>query len=112
MSKGNSSDSNRLDEIIAEYLAAVESGDRPSQAELVSMYPEHANLLREFFADKRRIDMLAGVANSQQKTPAGGTASTLPLTPVVESGSVKSGLEVAGMAESLVGQSVGYFWRL
>ena len=64
MSNADSSNPSRLDEIIAEYLAAFEADDPPNPADLIANYPEYADQLREFFADKQQIDDLAGAADA------------------------------------------------
>ena len=62
MSSSESSNPERLDEIIAEYFAAMETGNPLSPDDLVSAHPEFAEQLRAFFDDKRQIDELAGMA--------------------------------------------------
>ena len=60
MSQTNNSSSNdHLNEILAEYLQAVEAGEPPNEEKLLEEYPEFADELREFFADKRKIDEIA-----------------------------------------------------
>jgi eukaryotic-like serine/threonine-protein kinase len=59
-SQGDSvSQSDILDEVLAEYLRAIESGGNPSRDDLLARYPELASELREFFANHDRMGRLA-----------------------------------------------------
>ena len=51
--------SDRLDEIIAEYLQAEETGKAPPPEELLSAHPDLADELREFFANREQVHGLA-----------------------------------------------------
>ncbi len=102
MNSADSSDPSGLEEIIAEYLAAVEAGQPPSQAELIAKYPAHADELREFFADKQQIDQL--VRDDKQKTPAAGLTPTLPQKPAIDSEAASP----PATSESLMGKSIRY----
>src|SRR5260221_6317310 len=51
--------SDRLDEILAQYFRAAESGESPSREAWLAAHPDLAPDLREFFADHDRIDRLA-----------------------------------------------------
>ncbi len=62
MTKPFSEREGRLDEIIAGYLAAVENGNAPATDELVARHREFGPALREFLADKLRIDEIASRA--------------------------------------------------
>jgi tRNA A-37 threonylcarbamoyl transferase component Bud32 len=53
------SDADRVDQIIADYLAAVDSGQEPDRSALLAGYPELADELRAFFADADRLDRIA-----------------------------------------------------
>ena len=51
--------SDRLDQIIADYLQAEETGKAPPPEELLAIHPDLANELRGFFADRDRVHNLA-----------------------------------------------------
>lgn len=51
---------NRLNEILAEYYAMVESGQTPEPEAFIARYIEFSEELKEFFADKQRFDQMAG----------------------------------------------------
>jgi WD40 repeat protein/tRNA A-37 threonylcarbamoyl transferase component Bud32 len=50
--------SSRFDDVLAEYLEAVECGIAPSRKELLSRHPDLADELREFFANRDRMETL------------------------------------------------------
>ena len=60
MSDSSAGSSDRLDEIIAEYLAAEEAGEAPPRDELLQQHADLADELREFFADQDRVKAAAG----------------------------------------------------
>ena len=49
----------QLDEVVAAYLRATESGEKPGREELLARHPELAAELCEFFADHDRMSRLA-----------------------------------------------------
>ena len=58
-----SRDDPRLNEVLAKYLVAVELGEPIDRDQMLREYPEYADELREFFADKSQIDKLAGAGS-------------------------------------------------
>ncbi len=50
---------NLLDQVLAEYLQAVEGGRNPNRDELLTKYPDIADDLREFFANRDSINRVA-----------------------------------------------------
>ena len=49
----------RLNEVLAAYLEAVEAGQHPDQPEWLARYPDLATDLADFFANQERLDQLA-----------------------------------------------------
>jgi len=45
----------RLDKVVAEYLAALDAGDRPDPESWIARYPEFAEELREFAAENQAL---------------------------------------------------------
>ena len=60
-----------LDEVVANYLTAVESGERPDREKLLAEHPHHAIRLREFFQDLDEMNRVvrANVDGTLEFTP-------------------------------------------
>jgi WD40 repeat protein/tRNA A-37 threonylcarbamoyl transferase component Bud32 len=69
----------RLDEVITEYLKAVEAGCRPDPTEWLARHPDLADDLSAFLADQGSIDRVA--APLRQIAEPEGEALTLPGSP-------------------------------
>ena len=59
MSRSSAESAEHLDEVIAEYLAAEESGEAPPADELLAAHPDLAEELREFLADRDQVHEIA-----------------------------------------------------
>jgi len=68
-----SSREGRLDEVIALYLWSVQNGTATEQQEWLARYPDLAPELAEFFADRGRMERLAGPVRSALAGRAPGT---------------------------------------
>src|SRR5262245_50383228 len=72
----------RLQEILHSYLQAIDAGKAPDQEEIVRQHPDLADELRAFFADQKKLDLLAksmgggslteGLPNREMPAPAVG----------------------------------------
>jgi serine/threonine protein kinase len=66
-----------LSAVLAEYLIAVDRGQEPDQAALLSRHPHLAEHLLAFFAGQDRIGQLAGPLRSPQPSSATGAYDLL-----------------------------------
>src|SRR4051812_7178984 len=81
----------RVNEVLAAYLQAVDAGQAPSRQELLARHPELTVELQAFFADHDELDLLAGPARqvtsgtplpaAWSKQPTGNLAGDPTLTP-------------------------------
>ena len=71
----------RLNQIVADYLQALEAGQVPDRDKLLAQYPDLAADLQSFFADHDRIRQLAatpGEVERPEQKPSDLEATTLP----------------------------------
>jgi serine/threonine-protein kinase len=73
----------KLDEVIAQYLEAVDAGRRPDPDEWLERFPDLAPALARFFAEEGRVHGLLGPLNV---TPVLAGGSTPPCEPRLVSG--------------------------
>jgi len=62
----------KLNEIVAGYLTALQAGHVPNRAELLAQHPELAADLRAFFADHDQVQQIADPMRPPVATVWGG----------------------------------------
>ncbi len=77
-SSADSIDDSRVNEIVAEYLAALDAGQVPDRAALVARQPDLAAELIECFADLDRIGLLAEPLQPPRAVPRDGPDNATP----------------------------------
>jgi serine/threonine-protein kinase len=60
----------RLDEVLHDYLRAVDAGQAPDAEALVARHPDLADELRGFLSDQVMLDRMAASIRTQGYTPA------------------------------------------
>ena len=87
-SEGNRPRSALLNQVIADYLAAVESGNAPDREELIRQHSDLADNLRSFLADHDRMKSArAGIeVPTLPPNPRGLEAATIPPGDPTEAG--------------------------
>ncbi len=101
---GSTNRDQQVNDIIAAYLEAVDTGQAPDRLEWLRQYPEYAAELEAFFADYAQVDRMA-----EPLRAAVGVKSGSPLQPVaVSGGGVPTG-DSAQAASLPVGTKVRYF---
>src|SRR5262249_36002274 len=75
----NSSDRDeQLNEVLADYLRAVDAGRPPNREELLARYPHLASELAAFFANRDQMERLAGVFRSLARSAAQPSPGAAP----------------------------------
>jgi hypothetical protein len=65
----------RVNQVIAAYLQAVESGDRPDQQEWLARHPDLADELASFFANQDQFDRLVAPLRAVLPPPCPAAAT-------------------------------------
>jgi len=66
-----------LDDVLAEFLAAEETGAPPDRREFLERHPQHADDLREFFANRDQMQRLARPLQSPEPRTNGHALGTV-----------------------------------
>ena len=73
----------RFDEVVADFLDAIDAGETPNEEQLIDQHPDLADSLRQFFLDHRRI---GGVFDSEESS-ADDTDAAAAVRPDASAGS-------------------------
>ena len=108
MSQDRPDHSQHLNEIIAQYLEAVETGNSPDRGELLAAHPDLADELRSFFTEHDRMRAAGGSQEEATLPPAAaGEEVTLPPQNPVEDATLPPAQGMSDTAQ--LGTRVRYF---
>src|SRR5262245_44297413 len=101
-----------LDELLTRYLSAADAGRAPAPDALLSLYPDFADELRDFFADHNRVESLAAPlrAAATNETPPAAHDTDLEIrsSPVAN---VSAGLGDFQLLEEIGRGGMAVVWK-